>query len=420
MDRSFSNPLPAVAGGFARFGWLPLLIPAFVLAFARRPESLTAAEWAWEEGQAFYAPIFFLSPYDLALEPWASYLVLGIRLGFLATGLVPAYWAPFFSHLVALSCLVALAAYVASGRMSIVLPDRRVRLILAAFVICIPAQRDVMGLLISIQWYGGVWLALVSMATIPKTTLGRWAERALVAIAAITGPFAIVLAPAYWWRLYREPSRHYGWLAAIVTAGAILQAVVLISSDRITAADARSLEAVIVTFLLHSTLIPILGERLTTSLADSHVPLELLAAGGATLTISIVWVVLRSLSPRVLPFAFAAIAIAGSGIVIHGGSGLWPPGAYERYFLLCAVLVAAAVLSGVARGNLLAYALLPIVLIGVAADFRLDPYPQLGWETTHSCIGQPEPCIIPVWPPGYDIRWPGTQAEYVMPRHEDP
>jgi hypothetical protein len=166
--------------------------------------------------------------------------------------------------------------------------------------------------------------------------------------------------------------------------------------------------------------VPIIGERLSVLMGGAGIPAAALFAAGASLAVLLCAVALRTLDRSVLPFGYAAVAIAVSGVAVHGGATVWPPGAYERYFLVWAVLVTVMIALGAAQRRPAALILGFALAIGVVADFRLPAPPDLGWERSNACIGAPSPCVVPVWPREYDIHWPGAGGSYEMPEHVDP
>ena len=401
-------------------GWPGLALIGLLVLIARRPEAVFAAEFSWEEATAFYIPTFFLDPVAQLTEAWGGTFQVVPRICYVLLGAVPVLWAPLAENLLAMAGLLAVAGFVASRRLSPVVPDRRLRLVLAGMLLVMPAQRDVIGALMNSQWYGGLWLILLPMASIPRSATGRWLERVLAVLVALTGPFSTLLAPLYAWRLRRNRTRHDIWLAAIVVAGGVVQLVAILSNGRAEVIEQRPAELAATTFWLHSVIVPMLGERLSTALGSAGIPAAVLAIGGIALGVALAVTAWRSMPRSSLPFFYGATAVGVSGIAIHGGANVWPPGAYERYFLAAGALMIAIVIAGLVRRERLAVFLAVLLGVGVLTDFRLDPYPSQGWSETHTCVGSTSPCVIPVWPPGYQVHWPGMGQDYDIPDHIDP
>jgi hypothetical protein len=390
------------------------------LLIARRPEAVVAAEFTWEEAGAFYVPTYFLDPLAQVAETWGGTFQVVPRLGYLMLRAIPVYWAPVAENLLALAALLALAGFVASRRMEAVVPDRRVRLALAAALLVLPAQHEVMGALMNSQWYGGLWLMLLPIASVPATTVGQWLERGMVALLAVTGPFSILLAPLYVWRLWRSRSRHDLWLVAIVAAGGLIQLAAILATGRAEIVEERPIELALTTFWLHAAIVPILGERLGTALGSAGIPGAILFVGGAALIGALAVTAWRSLPAMAWPFVAGALVVGLSGVAIHGGANVWPPGSYERYFLAAAALASAIIIAGLVRRGRLAALLAVLLGAGVLTDFRLEPHPAQGWDRSYGCIGSADPCVVPIWPPEYEVRWPGSGGRYDIPEHVDP
>jgi hypothetical protein len=414
-----------VAGASRRaFGidvtWIGFLAIGAALIVMRRPESLTAAEFTWEEGNAFYVPLFFHPPGALVLEPWGGYLQVVPRLGYELLRTVPVAWAPFADNVLAAAALLALAAYVAGRPLAGLVPSPALRATLGTSLLLLPAQADVMGSWVNVQWHGALWLALVPVASRPKSIPGQWAERALAGLVAFSGPFSTLLAPMFWWRLFKSRTREDAWLAVIVTVAGIVQLGFALLSGRAEVAEPRPLGMTMATLALHLGIVPVLGERLSGAIGDAGIPSSVLFVAALMLIVALVALGGRVLPARAQPLAYAAVAVALSAVVIHGGANIWPPGVNERYFLIGSALVVAIVTVAAARRQPLAVPLVLLLVAAIVTDFRLSPKPYQGWELNNACIGSADPCVVPIWPREYDIHWPGSDGVYVMPEHIDP
>ena len=400
---------------------LPTLAVAGLLVLvARRPEAVLRAEFYGEEANAFFVPTFFFDPVSLLVEPWGGYLQVLIRIGSQVLRLVPVYWAPLAENLLAFGAIIAVALFIAGDRLAGVIPDRRLRIAFGATLFILPAQGNVIGTFLNAQWYGALWLAMLPMASAPRTDAGLWIERLVAVLIGLSGPFSALFAPVYLWQLRSRRDARIVWLTAIVLVCGLVQATVTLTSGRADLTGERSGLDGFLTFALHAGIVPVLGARVSSAVGVVGIPTWLLIAGGAIIAILAMLTVARSIPARALPFVYGALVTAASGVAIHIGSGIWAPGVNERYFLLVATLVAAAVMIGVVRRQLPAIVLAGLLAIGILTDFRLTPHPTQHWETAHACIGQSDPCVIPIWPREYDVRWPGSGGFYVMPEFFDP
>ncbi len=222
------------------------------------------AAFNFEEGNAFYVPTFFHGP-ELLLEPWGGSLQAIPRLGYAVLGFLPPLMAPLAENLLSYAIVVGTAAYVAGPRLAPVVPDQRLRLLLGASLLLMTGQQDILGFLVNAHWYLGLWMVVLVVTTDPLTGIGRWAERAFLLLAALSGPISILLTPLFWIRALRNPlsvSAHSQWLAVIVTLAAGAQLFVLLTAGR-QDGGGTNLPAALLTAGTHGIATPLLGERIT-------------------------------------------------------------------------------------------------------------------------------------------------------------
>ena len=83
--------------------------------------------------------------------------------------------------------------------------------------------------------------------------------------------------------------------------------------------------------------------------------------------------------------------------------------AWVFWLALAGLVVASAIRD---RGPA-ALALCVILAVGITADFRLTPQPYLDWPDASACIGESDPCVVPVFPVEvFSLRWPGPDGVY--------
>lgn len=394
---------PALSNALAT--WAILIAAGALILFLRRPEDLLAAQFVAEEGNAFYAPTFFHSLPELLATPWSGYLQVVPRLGYTIIGWMPPAIAPLIENIFALAMPLAVAAYIASRRMACVIPDDRARLLVAGLLLVLPAQVGVLGTFVNAQWYLAIWMVCLAFVVERR----RW-ELFGLALAGLSGPFSILLAPVYWWRRAR-------WAAVIVTGCAIAQLVVVLMSGRHPGFN-PNLFAALGTLGLHGVVIPVLGLEITAALKGWSAAAMLFAM--VVLTAALVRIAVRSL-PRsiLLPVGYAGLAIALAGIAAHRGV-IWDISTGARYFLPMGLAVAGIIVAGVRRADPTALLLTPLLVLGIVADFRLATYPPQDWQAHAGCIGSKQACVVPIYPSEYSILWPGTDGTYVMPLSYDP
>jgi len=404
-----------------------LYVPAFALAalavvIARRPETVFRPQFFNEDGQVFYIATFFDDPWSVTTRPYAGYLHLAPRLGAWATRLVSVPDAPLLANLLALALSVVVGAYVASGRTAGWLPNRWARTAGALFVVLVPGSAETLGSLTYIQWYLAVWLAVWLVSSRPA---GPWAlalDSIMVTVAALSGPFVVLLAPCLIAKLVgcHGKDRLAPFLGLV---GAGVQIGVLITADRHGLAGMPGPGDVLQVVAYRGLLASAAGPTIAT--IASRMDLGIAFGVGAAFSLAVLLAVAVWGIPRgvLLPLVWSAGAsLAGAIAAQTAGPSAIMTDAFggQRYFLVPATIYGLAVISGVAvrsrRARMTARVLVAILVVGVVVDFRLAPQPDLKWPTSSPCIGGTVPCVVPVhYADAWSIYWPGRAGPYVQP-----
>lgn len=426
IEQGTAAPAPAILSGraldFIRPGLhrIPSIVVlggiAAVLLLARRPESFLAPEFVWEEGAAFYAPTYFTDPLTLLAHPWAGYLNLVPRLGYLLVALAPVVIAPLIDNLLGIVIEVAVIGFIASERMSGLIPSRPMRWLIAGVLVFLPAQRDMLGSLLNAHSYLSLYLIALSLSAEPRG-IQRFLDLVCAGTATLSGPFGALLWPLFLWRGLRNRTWASIALCGVVGACGLLQALVVVNSHRLTPGGVPDLITAIRALGYRLIVVPTAGERFSGLLGSIGIPLWLGIVVAFALGIGLATLCVRTLPSRVvITGAYAILAIVGSGLILTNGfqNLLADPTASERYFFLPTVLVATTIVLGVRKRVAFSYPLALLLAVGVIADLRLDPYPTQGWAQNYACIGSPRPCTVPIYPSYWSIHWPGTGGRYVL------
>lgn len=315
----------------------------FVVLVARRPESLTAPAFWNEDGRVFYAD-------PNPLDSYNGYLHLVPRLVALAEHGVP--WSALLGNSIALGITVAVALFVASDRLTPVMG--RARWLAGGFVLVQPALDELLGSNTYANWWLGVYLLLGAFA-VPASGQWRLVDRLCLALASLSGPFAIFAAPMYWFRRELRTS------ALIVSAGAAAQLVILLASPRIGLLHVPD-EAPLI-LLSRSIVEPFIGPRMV-----DQVPLGL-----AILFAPVALYTLRHLPVR-LTLAVAVILVISLLLSGETTAELLGPYGAQRYFFLPGLLLGLASLIALTRRDWMAIVPAGLLLVGVLSDFRLAPH----------------------------------------------
>ena len=400
--------------------WALWIAGAFLLLVARRPETLFSAEFYNEDGQVYYLAPFFLDPIDVILRPWGGCLVVVPRLVSLILQAVPPAVAPVWANAISLLIVAGIAAFIASDRLALVVPNRPLRHAIALGFLLVPGSFETLGSITDLQWYLAVPLLLMSMTGSPASLAGRLTDAVVVLLAAFTGPFSILFAPWYWIRFAERRDRISILLAATVSIGALDQLSIVLTIGGRTPDPFPIFE--VIGYRVVDALA--LGTLWTLLLTRAGVP-DLVAFGatiliGAAMVSVVATVSWNRYGIRVL---LATLAVLASSLaVLRGGyRDLLIDAAVEaRYFLLPAIFVTTATLVALAtdRGRPRAATrfLGALLLVAVIGDFRIPAHDHQDWAGRSSCIGSTTPCDIPVDPVDrWTVHWPGSNGVYVQP-----
>lgn len=398
--------------------WGAWILGAFTLLFVRWPQALLQPAFYFEDGQTFFLATYFGSPLETIFRPYVGYLHMVPRLVAYLERLVPVADAPLVAACVVLLITAAIAAYIASDRMSALIPSRALRWILAVVFLLMTAH-DEIGTIHNVQWYLAVFLFCASLAGPARSRLAAWAERVILMIVSLTGPFSIVMAPIFIARALRNRSRDLRWSAVIVSGAAAVQLMFILIAHRsqqwpYAPADLAG--------ILNARMIaePILGPGLYSRLTSLQLPLPIELLGSVALIAIVLAAVSRLPRRPVLAAAYTGGAIAVLGMMSNQvqASAMLGPWEGERYFvpwsmLMAAVLICAAVTGTRWRGTrLLALAGIALLSAGLIANFQIAPWPVPNWAVDSRCIGGEAPCKVPMPGAGEFLRWPGLHGQY--------
>lgn len=156
------------------------------------------------------------------VQPYAGYVSVGPQLvGWLVSFLPAAARGYALAWVAGLVAVVSLAWF-ASERFARLLPDHRTRASVAVLLAILPlADAGLLCATMYAHWHLLFVLCLMPVAAAPATGRGRAGEIFVAVLCAWSHPLALVTAPLFGWRAWRESAtarRHYLALAAVVLA----------------------------------------------------------------------------------------------------------------------------------------------------------------------------------------------------------
>lgn len=388
---------------------MPIVLGILIL-IVRRPEAVFRPQFLGEEAAAFYAATFVLNPVEAILNSWNGFIYLGPRLAFALSRLVPPPYAPVATFAFFALGMAWTAVFVRSSRMAQAIPDARVRWFAALAVFLLPFATGEYASVLQVPWWWAIYLAALLVATDPQSRAERWMDRIGAAVAAFSGPVALLLAPLY---LARGTKRVD--LAVIVGAGAAVQLVAFLMSPR-RPAEGIDLLRVPIVLVERVGVLPfgdVLGQYLF-QLSDRRLLLALLP-----ILISFLWAA-RSLPRRsLLVFGYVAIAIPIVGFMAVPTEGMRGASHGARYFIPLAWLMMITAAAALTDRRPSALILLAAFALGLAFSWRGWPFDDTDWTLHAYCIGSRTPCVVPMDPPVWNVYWPGS-GEFRVPAAAGP
>lgn len=399
--------------------WLLLSFAVALLAIFSRDTSLfTRAQFYAEDGKVWFAQAYnegWLSP--LAI-PVGGYLNTLQRLIADLALLVPFRWAPLSMAIGGLA--------VQALPVPILLSDHcrnwaslKARLMFAALYVGIPDAREIHVVCTNAQWHLAVVMLFLAFAPEPKSTWVRGIDLVLLFVAAVSGPFALVLLPfvlAFWL------ARRQRWSLAVLSvlsAGGLLQFVELLHNH--AQRNTMPLGASFSLFIRLTGGNAFLGALLGTHRFGERLPfacsLIMFAAG-----IALIAYCFRFASTELRLFLVYCFAIFAAGLrspyFIYSPRPLWAqllvtPSQRYSFFPSLALLFAILLCALHGRGPFRVTGLLLLLLacVGVVRDWRIPPIPFYDFPRDAAQFAAAPPGtkvvlpVFPVYPDWYMELW---------------
>lgn len=371
----------------------------------RRPDAFTMPWFYGEEGRDFYAQAWN--------EGWPSlfrtangYFHLYPRL--IANACValhvPIDAVPWVNMAFALAMTGVVWTYAA-----IRFPGPPVaRLFAAGAITLLPLGNEIWMTMTNIQWPMALLIPLILLGDAPRGRNWRMADSALLALACLTGPNALVLAPLVVWRAWRLRGGGPRVAILMVLAGALLAGGALIRHGDVSRTDGAfdPLDPGFAQALFFQLWFPVLGKGVHALPGPAQAVLAV-----AALVLLVRWRKRSSARSQATDalLACAALFFAAAMVAYRGEPGfLSPYYAGIRNFYLPAVLLCWAIIAGsdwsrrrwrAAWAALLLWWSAQTALFVGAKRFRTEP---MRADTAAWASG--EPAVVPIDPPGWQME----------------
>ncbi len=385
----------------------------------RAPDVFTEGRFWGEEGAEFY-PSFLASPWTADLGYLLDgHLHLATNLAVLAASAAPLAWAPLVTTHAGFALGLLAPCLLAWRHRALGLAAWQV--VLFAFATALlPASAEVLANATNAQFHlAAATCVVLALPTTGLGAAGRWALRALLALASVTGVPSAFWLPGFAWRAYAERDRERAVQAAVLAAGAVVQMALLALHG-----TERPLEQTLAVALganaLHLVAAPLLGVPAADVLGGllratiegrSAAGIPVLAAGLAALAVFAAaclrrgTLVLHALLAGIAVSAvFAAVGALHPDNLLNGWSS-------ARYFYVPALgmLLAIALLGArpaPARARAVGAALLAAVALAGASAWWRPAFFFDGPSWRAQLDAAPARTRLAIWPRGWVVVLP--------------
>jgi hypothetical protein len=240
----------------------------------------------------------------------------------------------------------------------------------------------------------------------------------------VSGVFAALMQPLFWWRAWRKRDSYSLWIVAIFAVGSIIQLLSIAVDGRHTANLADPITLIRI-WAFRDVLGALIGQTVSYQAVTAGLPLligGIVTVGLAIVLVRLWWKALPPLPRAYVGFTWLVFATTPFFAQTEGVGLMANPGAANRYFLIPGAIAALVVAVAFLRlrrppDRWLAMVGAVALAIGIGGDLRLPALPYQDWADRSACIGGTEPCVVPVFEtPVWDIVWPGSGGHWVQPR----
>lgn len=369
-----------------RFAGLCVLVVA-LMATRRWDAFVTPQFWA-EDAVVFFSEAETLG-YRSVPALYAGYYNLAPRLVAWAGTAMALAWLPTFYLVAALALTCATAWCVVQAHL-----DRRPweRLVLAVSPMLVPFSREILGVLTNSQWILCLVMTSAYVAPAPRG-LARWSIWvAMLALAMLSGPFALVFLPVAVIVAVMRRERWTSSLLAAQSAAALLTYFSLVAQPRATRAVA------------------VLDGGLPDGVVRVFQSSPIAALSACALVLWLVLCAWQGARHRYVPL----VGVAGCGLmvclatVVAGPAELiaaFPQGAGRYLYVpwICVVWSAIHARTVMPRPAL---AMLAVTSLVTLASYDLGRSPNYDWPAVARCLEARPFCEVTILP-GWDVGLPG-------------
>ena len=393
------------------------LVPlGFAVLALRRVDTLAHPQLWAEDGPVFLRDAYLHSWPSSLFRPYAGYLHLLLRVWAELTTLLPVHRLPLSYAVFALGTTVACFSLVLSRRLRWVIPSDGLRIVAFFVLIALPAREEITGNLTNAIWPVAIALIIMSLWDSPVTAPGRGAEAAAVVTLGLSGASSLLVWPAFWLRRRRQAVAHNTLIAALATASAAVQGLIVVLSDQRTNEGLGKVGDMALALFVRIWGTMTLGERLLTgALAERPVPVAVWILAGVALAVTGL-ALFAVPGPLRVTLVTTFVLTSGAALWILDGKLVRVARSTEagRYFVIQIALVALLWLACLPRVRRLGRGpaaavvapALALLAFACAQDFLMPRQPRVDWAPMAECLAAYQPCEIKMNPQGFDFNLP--------------
>lgn len=375
------------------------IVIAVIAVIARRPSSVFHAQF-WAEDGTFWFANAYNNGISALFVPHTGYFQTISRLGGWIATMLPLRLGPLLFSAIAIIVQVLPVGILLSSRFAELVPDKRLRFLMAILYIVLPNSGEEHANLTNAQWHLALATLLIALSKPSPKLSWRIFDTGMIILGGLSGPFAVPLFVILAVRSWKTRDRWMYILTALDFVVSAIQGVAAI----LTVHQARSSAAMgplgasfgsflkIISGQIYLGLL--LGQHMVTRIIIIHrswqqawVPAILFVL----FTALVIWALIRGPHELKLFIIYAAfiMALALISPVVSANLPQWQlmtvPGVGQRYYFFPMLAFGAVLIWMLSQQRLLKIAgaalLLLAFIIAVPHDWSFSPYSDFGWST---------------------------------------
>ena len=396
-----------------------VLIISLLLIFSRRPDAVLNPQFWAEDGKIWFEQAYHNGIITSIFTPEAGYFQTISRIVAAFSQFFPFEYAPSIFNFSAISAKLLVVFFLSSNRLERLLPDLPARLFAVFIYLALPHSYETHANLTNVQWHLALLSCLIITAVPSEKKVWKIFDYAVIAISAVSGPFCLLLFPVAVIKYWFEKDKRTLILLAILSIGCVIQGISLTVNERPTRAP---LGASVKLFMKivggHWFAASLVGEKglawtLNKPFWKDGVSVIINLAGFGLL----IYAFLKSKTELRLLLIFSALIVI-TALISPAAAGdvpqwsvMWFAPVGSRYWLIpiFSLFLAVFWLARNSPHKIMRHVstgLLVISLIGIAADWKYQPYTDFEFQKYAARFNEAasgEEVLIPI-NPNWEMR----------------